>query len=99
VAEVDKDYKQMWSMLASAEEEWENEPSSEVLASNVFFHSLMGAVNSLVKAVSDFSLTDTERKQLIKQMNANISSADWVAKLYSALLDIKAEEQENEQDK
>tara|TARA_B100001758_G_C18263520_1_gene532373 strand:+ start:661 stop:957 length:297 start_codon:yes stop_codon:yes gene_type:complete len=98
VAEVDKDYKQMWSMLANADEEWENEPSSEVLASNVFFHSLMTAVNSLVRACSDFSLTDQERKQLIKEMNANISSADWVAKLYSALLDIKAE-QEEEQDK
>lgn len=96
MAEVDKDYKQMWSMLAAADEEWENEPSSEVLASNVFFHSLMSAVNNLVKAVSDFSLTDAERKQLVKEMNANISSADWVAKLYSALLDVKAEEEEQD---
>lgn len=96
MAEVDKNYQQMWSILANADEEWENQPSSEVLASNVFFHSLMSAVNNMVKVNSDYTLTDEEKKGLIKEMNANISSADWVAKLYSALLDIKAEQEEEE---
>jgi hypothetical protein len=95
VAEVDKDYQQMWSMLANADEEWEHEPSSEVLASNVFFHSLMTAVNNLVRASSDYTLTDEEKRALIKQMNSSIASADWVAKLYSVLLDTKQEEEED----
>ena len=89
MAEVNKNYKEMWSMLATADEEWANQPSAETLASNVFFHSLMNAVNNLVRASSDYTLTDKERKDLLKEMNTNITSADWVAKLYTSISVVK----------
>ena len=98
MAEMNKNYKEMWSLLASSDEAWDHEPSAETLASNVFFHSLMNAVNNLVRASSDYTLTDTERKTLLKEMSADIASADWCAKLYVGMKLIKEQDEEEEED-
>lgn len=85
MAEENKDYKEMWSLLAKPGEKWEYEPDAKTLASNVYFHSMMSAVNSLVRAVGDFSLTDEEKREALKDMRANLKSASWVSALYGAL--------------
>lgn len=94
MAEVNKNYKEMWSLLAESEGTWENEPTAETLTNNVFFHSLMNAVNNLVRTSSDYTLTDKERKNLIKEMTADIASADWCAKLAVGMKLIKEQEDE-----
>ena len=81
-------------MLAAPGDKWEYEPDAKLLASNVYFHSIMSAVNSLTKAVGDFSLTDEEKKEAIKEMRANVKSASWVSSLYGALGQIESEEAE-----
>ena len=85
MAEENKNYKEMWTMLAKPGEEWEYEPDAKLLASNVYFYSMMTAVNNLTKAVGDFSLTDEERREALKDMKANLKSASWVSALYGAL--------------
>ena len=94
MAEENKNYKEMWSMLADPDENWEYEPDAKLLASNVYFHSMMSAVNSLSKAVGDFSLTDEERKDALRDMKANLKSASWVSALYGALTVTDEEETE-----
>lgn len=98
MAEVNKNYKEMWSLLASSEQAWDNEPTAETLATNVFFHSLMNAVNNLVRASSDYSLTDAERKTLLKEINSDIVSADWCAKLYVGMKLIKEQDDEDSEE-
>ena len=68
------------------------EPDAKLLASNVYFHSMMSAINHLANAVGDFSLTDEEKKTEIKRMRANMKSASWVSALYGALSDPDGEE-------
>lgn len=93
MAEENKNYKEMWSMLAEPDEKWEYEPDAKLLASNVYFHSMMNAINHLANAVGDFSLTDEEKKEEIKSMRANMKSASWVSALYGALVDPIDEEE------
>jgi len=85
MAEENKNYMEMWNMLAKPGEEWEYHPDAKLLANNVYFHSLMAAVNNLSKAVGDFSLTEEEKVEAIKNMRSNLKSASWVSALYGAL--------------
>ena len=94
MAEENKNYKEMWTMLADPDENWEYEPDAKTLASNVYFHSMMSAVSNLTRAVGDFSLTDEERKEALKDMRANMKSASWVSTLYTALANPLEEESE-----
>ena len=88
MAEENKNYKEMWTMLADPDENWEYEPDAKLLASNVYFHSMMSAIKHLHRATGDFSLTDEEKREEIKNMRKNVKSASWVSSLYGALVDI-----------